>query len=32
VTGNGKEKVVQIGNAVPPALVQAVAEGLKKIA
>ena len=31
ILGNRKEEVVQIGNAVPPALVRAVAEQLKKI-
>ncbi len=30
VTGNKKEQVVQIGNAVPPALVEAVARALKQ--
>jgi DNA (cytosine-5)-methyltransferase 1 len=30
VLGNQKEQVVQIGNAVPPALVEAVAQALKK--
>ena len=31
ILGNRKEEVVQIGNAVPPALVREVAEQLKKI-
>jgi len=31
VLGTKKEQVIQIGNAVPPSLVQAVAEGLKRI-
>lgn len=32
ILGSRKEEVVQIGNAVPPALVRAVAEQLKKVA